>query len=62
MKYVNQMAFLRETSQTYHSKPNCFTTTAATFDYPHIQHVVFGWIYNQTKSCLAYMYANVGDS
>lgn len=21
---------------TYHSKPNSFTTTAATFDYPHI--------------------------
>lgn len=22
--------------ETYHSKPNCFTTAAATFDYPHI--------------------------
>lgn len=36
--------------RTYHSKLDRFTSTATTFDNPHIQHVVFGWIWNQTKS------------
>lgn len=48
--------------RTYHSKLDCFTSTATTFDYPHIQHVVFGWTWNQTKACLAFIYANENDA